>query len=345
MSADAGARRRTWRAERRASPAPEPAPRTGRAAAGRRPRRRAASPRRRRRRRPSAAPAVAAARPRDDRPDTRPKRPSPAVPAPARPCASRRGEAARAGPPGSAGWPRPRGARVVVALLAGLCAVLRPFIAKRRAIAEVQRYALPERRVEDPEIGLVDRAAGRLGGPAPRQPVRRAPRGARPPRAAGARRLRRGRRSSPGRASWTTSTATSPSSCSSGCPASPRSGRARGPTCSSGRGRGRLVRTTWDDGLVPMQGATVAWADGYDLFSLEAWATASAGEAFACGARGALPRDRPEGHGRGPDRRGGRAAGRGGAGTFPGRAASSGCRAPERGPRPGGRARPPPSGW
>jgi len=48
-----------------------------------------------------------------------------------------------------------------------------------------------------------------------------------------------------------------------------------------GRGRGRLVRTTWDDDLVPMQGATVAWADGYNLFSLEAWANASAGDAFA----------------------------------------------------------------
>jgi hypothetical protein len=48
-----------------------------------------------------------------------------------------------------------------------------------------------------------------------------------------------------------------------------------------GRGRGRLVRTTWEDGLLPMQGAIVAWADGYDLFSLEAWAPASAGNAFA----------------------------------------------------------------
>jgi hypothetical protein len=48
-----------------------------------------------------------------------------------------------------------------------------------------------------------------------------------------------------------------------------------------GRGQGRLVRTTWDDGLAPMQGATVAWADGYDLFSLDAWAPASTGEEFA----------------------------------------------------------------
>jgi hypothetical protein len=48
-----------------------------------------------------------------------------------------------------------------------------------------------------------------------------------------------------------------------------------------GRGRGRQVRTTWEHGLSPMQGAIVAWADGYDLFSLEAWAPASAGDAFA----------------------------------------------------------------
>jgi hypothetical protein len=47
-----------------------------------------------------------------------------------------------------------------------------------------------------------------------------------------------------------------------------------------GKGRGRLVRTTWEDGLVPMQGALVAWADGYDLFSLEAWAPAASGDAF-----------------------------------------------------------------
>jgi len=47
-----------------------------------------------------------------------------------------------------------------------------------------------------------------------------------------------------------------------------------------GKGRGRLARTTWEDGLVPMQGATVAWADGYELFSLDAWAPATAGDAF-----------------------------------------------------------------
>ena len=44
-----------------------------------------------------------------------------------------------------------------------------------------------------------------------------------------------------------------------------------------------------------MQGATVAWADGYDLFSLEAWAPAAAGDAFAAEvgrarAAGSLPK-------------------------------------------------------
>ena len=47
------------------------------------------------------------------------------------------------------------GVAVVVGVLAGLWAVLRPYLAKRRAIAEVQRYALAERRVEDPEAGLL----------------------------------------------------------------------------------------------------------------------------------------------------------------------------------------------
>jgi hypothetical protein len=48
-----------------------------------------------------------------------------------------------------------------------------------------------------------------------------------------------------------------------------------------GRGRGRMVRTTWEEDLAPMQGATVAWADGYNLFSLEAWTGGAEGEDFA----------------------------------------------------------------
>jgi hypothetical protein len=48
-----------------------------------------------------------------------------------------------------------------------------------------------------------------------------------------------------------------------------------------GRGQGRLVRTTWQDGFAPMLGATVVWADGYRLFAAEAWAPADAGSRFA----------------------------------------------------------------
>jgi hypothetical protein len=41
-----------------------------------------------------------------------------------------------------------------------------------------------------------------------------------------------------------------------------------------------MVRTSFEEDLVPMQGATVAWADGYTIFSLEAWATAATGDRF-----------------------------------------------------------------
>jgi hypothetical protein len=47
-----------------------------------------------------------------------------------------------------------------------------------------------------------------------------------------------------------------------------------------GRGRGRIVRTSWEDGLDQVQGATAVWVDGYDYYWLEAWAPASAGEDF-----------------------------------------------------------------
>ena len=59
-----------------------------------------------------------------------------------------------------------------------------------------------------------------------------------------------------------------------------------------GRGRGRIVRTTWEDGGLAQQGATVAWADGYDLFSLEVWAPLSAGDAFRTEVEALVRRDR-----------------------------------------------------
>ena len=46
------------------------------------------------------------------------------------------------------------GIALVVVLVLGMLALLRPILAKRRAIAEVRQYALADRRVEDPATGL-----------------------------------------------------------------------------------------------------------------------------------------------------------------------------------------------
>ena len=324
--------------------------------------RRAPPPRRRRPRPPprrAAAPACAA-RPRRAlrAPAARATAPRDACPRCACPPSTarrpRRRRAPRSPTPGaSRAWPASRslvlglvGIAVVVAVLAGLWAVLRPYVAKRRAIAAVQRYALRRPPGRGPRPGLVvELPAGwvalradnpfvtrpgarlRLAQPAVRGLRRRRGRGAPAP---DGRPRRPPRRAPPG----------------ARCRACPRRRRAGAADVQLGRGRGRLVRTTWEDGLVPMQGATVAWADGYDLFSLEAWAPAVGGRRLRGRARtrcaGGSP---PTGPGRGAHRRGRRAPGGGGAGTFPGRAASSRGRAHEPGPRPGGRAvRRPPDG-
>jgi len=196
-----------------------------------------------------------------------------------------RGARPRPSGPPAAAFPRGLvlaavGVAVVVAVLAGLWAVLRPFLAKRQATAAVQRYALPERRVEEPQAGLVvELPAGwvalREDNPFVSRPGARL-RLARP--AAGA--------------FGAVSVAVRPRQMDDldahldellqeRLPRMPSQKVGERSDVQLGRGRGRQVRTTWEDGLVPMQGAIVAWADGYDLFSLEAWAPASAGDAFA----------------------------------------------------------------
>jgi hypothetical protein len=172
------------------------------------------------------------------------------------------------------------GLLLVIALVAGMLALLRPFLAKRRAIAEVRAYAVAERRVEDPGSGIVAelpagwvvlrnenpyvvRPGARLSFAQPARSVFAALTLAVSPvmmddldaHLAELLQQRLGRRPSEREA-------------------------ARG-ELQMGRGRGRLVRTTWEEDLVPMQGATVAWADGYNVFSLEAWAPAAAGDGFA----------------------------------------------------------------
>jgi hypothetical protein len=225
----------------------------------------------------SAAPAAPPAAADDDRPDTLPRQRAPRA---LRPRGPRRAapEAPRSGGARTAGLAL-LGIGIVVALLAGLWAVLRPFVAKRRAIAEVQRHALPDRRVEDAEFGLsIELPAGwvalRPDNPYVGDPAARV-RLAHPAAAAF------GAVSVVARPRYMDDLdAHLAEILRDRVPRQPSMREGARSDVQLGRGQGRLVRTTWEDGLEPMQGATVAWADGYDLFSLEAWARTSAGEAF-----------------------------------------------------------------
>ncbi len=171
------------------------------------------------------------------------------------------------------------GVVVVLALVGGLWAVLRPYVSRRQAMEGVQRHALADRRVEDTQSGLVVElpigwVALRRENPFVERPQARI------------------FVAQPGLSAFgAISVAPRPRQMDNldghldellqlrlpRLPSQKEVGRA---DVQLGKGQGRLVRTTWDDGLTPMQGATVAFADGYDLFSLDAWAPASAGEAF-----------------------------------------------------------------
>jgi hypothetical protein len=169
------------------------------------------------------------------------------------------------------------GVAVVVAVLGVLVAVLRPYVAKRRAIAAVERHALADRRVEDAGL-VVELPAGwsalRADNPFVARPGARLVLAQPAVGAFGA-----------------VSVAVRPRQMDDldahldellqdRLPRVPSQKEGKRRDVQLGKGNGRLVRTTWEDGLVPMQGALVAWADGYDLFSLEAWAPAASGDAF-----------------------------------------------------------------
>ena len=237
---------------------------------------------------PTASPAPAASPAPTTSPASAPSPAPAAARAPRPPSASAPPDARHAGAPSrTPGLPGSRnlvlglvGIAVVVGLLAGLWAVLHPYIAKRRAIAEVQRHALADRRVEDPQAGLVvELPAGWVALREDNPFVSRT-----------GSRLRLAQPSAG--AFGAVSVAVRPRQMDDldahldellqeRLPRMPSQKEGARADVQLGRGRGRLVRTTWEDGLVPMQGAIAAWADGYDLFSLEAWAPASAGDAFA----------------------------------------------------------------
>ena len=226
----------------------------------------------------SARPSAPAVPPEDDRPETRPSvsRPPPEVLA--------QGPPADAGTRVTAAVKRTVvlagvGVAVVVAVLAGLWTVLRPVLAKRQAIAEVRRWALADRRLEDDAVGLT--AELPAGWMALREDN---PYVVRP----GAR-LRLAQPAA--RIFAAVTVASEPrlmddldgyldERLQERVPRQPSQKEGDRTFVQLGRGRGRLVRTTWEEGLTAMQGATVAWADGYDLFALETWAPAAAGGAF-----------------------------------------------------------------
>jgi hypothetical protein len=171
------------------------------------------------------------------------------------------------------------GVVLVVVLLASLVAVLRPTLARRRAIAAVERYALADRRVGDQNLGFViDLPPGwvalrednpfvitrgaRLRVAHPALGAFGAVRAEAHPELMGD--LDRHvdavlQEQRPGQ------------------PSLQEQGRS---DIQLGRGRGRLVRTSWEEGVESIQGVTAAWVDGYEYYWLQAWAPASVGEEF-----------------------------------------------------------------
>lgn len=171
------------------------------------------------------------------------------------------------------------GVVLVVALLAGLVSLLRPTLARRQAIADVERYALADRRLGDARLGFViDMPPGWVALPEdnPFVVTRGASLRVSQPsfEAFGAAQDRAlpelmGDLDAQIDLLLQERLATRPSQREVG-----RS------DVQLGRGRGRLVQTAWEDGLDPFQGATAVWRDGYEHYWLDAWAPATTGEEF-----------------------------------------------------------------
>ena len=168
---------------------------------------------------------------------------------------------------------------LVVALLAGLLSLLRPTLDRRSAIAAIERHALADRRIGDARMGfVVDLPPGwvALGEDNPYVVTR------------GARLFV----SNPTLEAFGAAQASTRPDfmgdldrhidllLQERLPTQPSQREVDRSDVQLGRGRGRLVRTAWEDGLDPFQGATAVWRDGYDYYWLEAWAPEAAGEEF-----------------------------------------------------------------
>jgi hypothetical protein len=208
----------------------------------------------------------------EDGPDTRPPGPSPPMTALSR---------------GSGMSSRTRtlvllsgGVLLVVLLLGALVAVLRPALARRNAIAAIERHALADRRLADPSLGfVVDLPPGwvALGDDNPYVVTRGA----------------RLRLAEPALGAFGVVQAeVHPELMGDLDRHLDAVLQARRPTQPSleergrsdiqlGRGQGRMVRTRWEDGTELLQGATAVWRDGYEYYWLHAWAPEETGDDFA----------------------------------------------------------------
>jgi hypothetical protein len=182
------------------------------------------------------------------------------------------------------------GLGVVAVVVGGLLALLQPVLERRQAVAAIRRHALAERRLVDSDSGLaVDLPSGwvalREGNPY----------------VTAAARMRLAQPSVP--AFGVLRSELRPELMGDLDRHLDELLRERVPTRASqretgradlqlGRGQARLVRTSWEDGLDPMQGALLSWADGYRYFSLDTWAPGGAtgfAAAVEAVARGILP--------------------------------------------------------
>jgi len=171
------------------------------------------------------------------------------------------------------------GTFLVVVLIGGLLAVLRPTLARRSAIAAIERHALVDRRVGDADVGfVVDLPAGwvALGDDNPFVVTRGALLRVSYP-ALGAFGAVRSE-SHPERMGDLDRHLDAV--LQDRLPSQPSLREVERAEAQLGRGRGRLVRTTWEEGVEALQGVTVAWRDGYDCYWLQTWAPLAAGDAF-----------------------------------------------------------------
>ncbi|MGD8895959.1 MAG: DUF4339 domain-containing protein [Acidobacteriota bacterium] len=171
------------------------------------------------------------------------------------------------------------GAVLVVVLLAGLISLLRPALARRSRIADIEKHAIADRRVGDARLGfVVDLPPGWVALREDNPYV--VTRGARLAVSYPALDAFGEAQSRPDPDIMGDLDRQIDLLLQERVPSQPslrEDGRA---DVQLGRGRGRLVRTHWEDGLDSFRGATAVWVDGYEYYWLEAWAPASAGEEF-----------------------------------------------------------------